>query len=149
MDKFDKVTFSTSIIPRFRDVDAFGHVNNAVYVTYLEIARVDWFVHTGLRRQPSDLELIIARVEVDYRRPIEMGDEIEVGIWVSHIGNKSWTFDYIIREKTTKEIKAEAKTVQVTYDFKSKETKLIPDMLLDILQEYNGMQALEQRTETK
>ena len=66
---------------RFRDCDALGHVNNAVYSTYLEEARMD--ILGGLR------EFILARVEIDFRAELRAGEEIEVGTCVGRLGTKT------------------------------------------------------------
>jgi acyl-CoA thioester hydrolase len=121
--------YSTTIQPRFRDLDAIGHVNNAVYVTYLEVARVEWFNNTGLRKHPNDFPFIIARVEVDYRKAIELSTEVEISITVATIGTKSWTFDYKLTDRASGEGLANAKTVQVSYDYETGKSIAIPEQL--------------------
>ena len=57
----------------FRDVDAFGHVNNAVYLTYFEWARAQlWFALTGAAGLPTDIGFIVARAAIDFKLQIEM-----------------------------------------------------------------------------
>jgi acyl-CoA thioester hydrolase len=66
---------------RFRDLDALGHVNNAVYLTYLEVARAAYFS----RLEPDWVgkgHFILARAEVDFLRPILLEDPVEVGVRV-------------------------------------------------------------------
>ncbi len=69
---------------RFRDVDALGHVNNAVYSTYLEQARLDALGELG--------SVILARVEIDFRAEIRFGDEVEVHSRCSRIGTRASTW---------------------------------------------------------
>ncbi len=92
---------------RFRDCDALGHVNNAVYSTYLEEARMD--VLGGLR------EFILARVEIDFRAELRAGEEIEVGTRVGGLGTKSFELEHEIRADGR--VAAEAKSVLVAYDY--------------------------------
>ena len=92
---------------RFRDCDAMGHVNNAVYSTFLEEARID--VLDGLD------DFILARVEIDFRSELRAGEEIEVGTRCSRIGTKSLDLEHEIRANGR--LAAEAKSVLVGYDY--------------------------------
>ncbi|MGC8968285.1 MAG: acyl-CoA thioesterase [Thermus sp.] len=95
---------------RFRDLDALGHVNNAVYLTYFEVARVAYF-----RRLKEDwLErghFILARAEVDFLRPILLEDPVEVGVRVVRLGRSSFEMEY--RVEARGEEAARGRTVQV------------------------------------
>ena len=92
---------------RFRDCDAMGHVNNAVYSTYLEEARIG--VLGGLSN------FILARVEIDFRAELRMGEEIEVRSRCSRIGTKSFDLEHVIA--VGDRVVAEAKSVLVAYDY--------------------------------
>jgi acyl-CoA thioester hydrolase len=95
---------------RFRDLDALGHVNNAVYLTYLEVARVAYFS----RLQRDWLEkghFILARAEVDFLRPILLQDPVEVGVRVVRLGRSSFNMEYLVL--AAGEEAARGKTVQV------------------------------------
>ena len=92
---------------RFRDCDAMGHVNNAAYSTYLEEARLA--VLGGLT------DVILARVEIDFRSELRSGEEIEIGSRCSHIGTKSFHLEHEIRANGR--IAAEATSVLVGYDY--------------------------------
>lgn len=74
---------------RFRDCDSMGHVNNAVYSTYLEEARIDVV--------GSLSEFILARVEIDFRAELHAGEEIDVGTRVGRVGTKSFDLEHEIR----------------------------------------------------
>ncbi len=101
-----------SIDVRYRDLDTLGHVNNAVYLTYFEYARLkifhDWF--TG----ENEPDFVIARAEVEYIKPIFIGT-VDVNARVSHIGNTSFTLEYEITNGSG-ELFARGKTVQVMID---------------------------------
>ncbi|MBI4055487.1 MAG: acyl-CoA thioesterase [Elusimicrobia bacterium] len=105
---------------RFRDTDAMGHVNNAVYLSYLELARVKYWERLLGLRDYSQVDFILVRVEIDYRSPVEMGNEIRVYIRVSSLGRSSWVFDYRIVEQATGRLVAQAQTVQCRYDYRNK-----------------------------
>lgn len=92
---------------RFRDCDSMGHVNNAVYSTYLEEARIDVV--------GSLSAFILARVEIDFRAELRAGEEIEVGTRVGRIGTKSFDLEHEVR--VGERLVAEAKSVLVAYDY--------------------------------
>jgi acyl-CoA thioester hydrolase len=108
--------FEHEIDVRFRDCDVMGHVNNAVYLTYLEQARVEtWQRMTGLTGFPQNV--ILARVEIDYRSPATLGDRLVVRLRVAAVGRTSFTLDCEIVNVSTGQLVASARTVQVMYDY--------------------------------
>ena len=120
--------FSCPIEVRYSDVDAMNHVNNAVYVTYLEHARLRlWRERFGFTGGATEIPFIIARVVVDYRSPIALADEVEVGIGVSRVGRTSFTFAY--RIEASGRLAAEAETVQVHFDYAAGEPSSIAEKL--------------------
>jgi acyl-CoA thioester hydrolase len=111
---------------RWDDLDAFGHVNNAVYLTYAQEARFAW---SGI------LEMVVARAEVDFIAPIYDGDTfLDIELWVSAIGNSSFTMTYEITLKG--ELVARVKTVQVTVDMGTKKSHPIDDEQRAFLTKY-------------
>ncbi len=106
---------------RFRDVDALGHVNNAVFLTYLEEARIAFLVPLGAEVS----NMILARVEIDFRAPLRMGDEIEIGVRPANVGTKSFELEYEVRSGD--EVAAEAKTVLVSFDYESGRSIELPE----------------------
>ena len=101
---------------RFRDCDAMGHVNHAVYFTYLEQCRLTfWREVTGT---PSPhTRVIIARAECDYRAPAHFGDELEVRVNIGEIGRSSFALVYEIVQAGSDRLVASGKTVMVSYDY--------------------------------
>ncbi|HEY6961385.1 MAG TPA: thioesterase family protein [Gaiellaceae bacterium] len=92
---------------RFRDCDAMGHVNNAVYSTYLEQARIALMGGLG--------EMILARVEIDFRAELRAGEEVEVRSRCPRVGTKSFDLEHEIW--AGERLVAEAKSVLVGYDY--------------------------------
>jgi len=101
---------------RFRDLDALGHVNNAVLVSYLEQGRFQWWRDYLAGRPFQEEGFLIARVEVDYRKPIHFGDEVEVELRCARVGNSSFELSYRVLRGQNHVLLAEAKTVQVMVD---------------------------------
>jgi acyl-CoA thioester hydrolase len=108
---------------RFRDLDGMGHVNNAVYLTYMESARLAYFRSLGLGRNPLE-GLILARAEVDFRSPIELGEEVEVGSRAARIGTKSFDLEQEVRADGR--LAAEGKFVLVAYDYTTATSRELP-----------------------
>ena len=104
---------------RFRDCDAIGHVNNAVYSTYLEEARIGVL---------GDLiDFILARVEIDFRSELRAGEEVEVRTRCARIGTKSFDLKHVIAAGDR--VVAEARSVLVSYDYDRGESIPVPDDL--------------------
>jgi acyl-CoA thioester hydrolase len=106
---------------RFRDLDSLGHVNNAVFLTYLEEARIAYLDPLGAEAS----NMILARVEIDFRAPLRMGDELEIGVRPARLGTKSFELEYEVRSGET--LAAEAKTVLVSYDYASGRAVELPE----------------------
>ncbi|EKO87069.1 thioesterase family protein [Leptospira interrogans serovar Grippotyphosa str. 2006006986] len=126
---------STPIQTRWMDMDAFAHVSNSVFVAYLEIGRVDYCKRRLNVKGIFDVPFILARIEIDLKKSIEVHHQVEVQTSVIRIGNKSWDFQSKIIETNTKEIFAVAKTVQVAFDHVNKSSIPIPTNVRLILEE--------------
>ena len=124
--------FSTQIEVRFADLDAYGHVNNAIFFTYLENARVKLFKQRFGPFLESEMLFIVVRSECDYLAPIELDDPVEISISVEKITFTSFTFAYRLHNGADK-IYAKAKTVIVSYDPKNKKPAAIPARLKLVL----------------
>jgi acyl-CoA thioester hydrolase len=122
MSTSDEFVYRHRLSVRFRDCDAMGHVNHAVYLTYFEQARLTfWRELTGT---PSPhTRVIIARAECDYRSPAHFGDELEVRIRVGDIGDR---------------LVATGKTVLVSYDYEKGASMPLPADSRELLRRLNG-----------
>ena len=132
--------FFHPVTVRYGDLDPQGHVNNAAFITYLEHARVSYVRQLGLWDGKSFLEIgfILARVEMDYREPIQLTDLIEVGVRVSRLGNKSLIMEYQVKERDKSRIFAEGKTVQVAYDYQEKSTIALKESWKETIRKFEG-----------
>ena len=112
----DDFRHRTRVEVRFRDIDAFGHVNNAVTSTYVEQARVR-YLRDVLAVEPVGLmPLILAMIKLDYVSPICFGDTVEVGSRVDWIGISSIAMSHGLWADDGREL-ARASSVLVTYDY--------------------------------
>jgi acyl-CoA thioester hydrolase len=108
---------------RFRDLDGMGHVNNAVFLTYMESARIAYLSALGAGDNPQQ-SLILARAEVDFRSPIAFGEDVEVGVRTSRMGTKSFELEYEVRADGR--VAAEGRSVLVGYDYERSAAVEIP-----------------------
>ena len=109
---------------RYADYDTRGHVNNAVYLTYFEAARVRAWLE-AVQGSP-DAPLIIAEATVRYVRPAMLGVPLDVEITTSEVRNKAWVWRYRILDARNDALVAEGQTVQVMYDYAAGRSVEIP-----------------------
>jgi acyl-CoA thioester hydrolase len=124
----DPLLLRLRLTVRFSDCDPLGHVNNAVYLTYIEQARIElWRRQVGplsrLRPDGSRGEgFILARAEVDFRSQARDGDELEVRLALGGFGRSSAVYEYEIVDVGSGRLVAEAKTVQAWFDYDANKT---------------------------
>jgi acyl-CoA thioester hydrolase len=107
---------------RWRDLDAYDHVNNAVYLTYLEEARDEWLEH-ALGRHGAAWGYVLARVAIDFRRELSQDDdEVVASCALARVGNSSVTTREELRTRGG-ELAAEAEAVLVAVDPDSRESR--------------------------
>jgi acyl-CoA thioester hydrolase len=123
----DEPLHRTRLEVRFGDVDAFGHVNNAVFFSYVEQARVSYLIEAleieGIQRLP----LILARVEMDYRAPVFFGEPLEVTSRIEWIGRTSFGMNHRVCAGDDLHTAAESQTVLVAYDYEAGRPMPVPD----------------------
>jgi acyl-CoA thioester hydrolase len=122
---------------RFRDLDSLGHVNNAVYATYLESARIDFYQHlTGLPLE--QLNIILAELTISYKAPAFFNDSLAIGVRIGSFGTKSFTMEYAIARASDEALIASGRSVLVTYDYKAGKTMPVPEDLRRRVAELQG-----------
>jgi acyl-CoA thioester hydrolase len=122
---------------RFRDLDILNHVNNSVYATYFESARLAYYESlTGL---PHDrIDIILAQLTITYRTPALYNDRLGVGVRVASFGNKSFQMEYnIIRVGDAAQI-ATARSVLVMYDYETGKTVPVSEDFRRLVAERQG-----------
>jgi YbgC/YbaW family acyl-CoA thioester hydrolase len=114
---------------RYGDLDPQGHVNNAKILTYMEQARVFYLKHLKLWEGGSflDIGIILADVQLTFRKAIQFGDPVRVGVRITRIGNKSMTSEYRIEDGRDASEFASGTSVLVAYDYHNNRSVLIPE----------------------
>jgi len=121
--------FHHPIEVRYGDLDPQGHVNNAKHLTYFEQARIAYWIKLGLfTKDQSFMEIgvILADVHLTYLEPIYYGQNIQVGVHVSKLGNKSMTWEQNIVDADTGRELARGEVVVVAYDYRKEQTMSVP-----------------------
>lgn len=121
--------FSVEIAVRFRDLDVRGHVNNAVYLTYFEIARLAmWTKLTGTTNL-QEREMIVAEITCTYKSPALYNETLTVTIIPAAIRRTSFILHYRIVEQTSGRLIATGRGAHVAYDYASgKSTPVWPEL---------------------
>jgi acyl-CoA thioester hydrolase len=109
-----------------------GHVNHAVYFTYLEQCRLTFWREVTGAASPHT-RVIIARAECDYRAPAHFGDELEVRLKVGAIGRSSFVLEYEIIHVESDRLIATGKTVMVSYDYAAGKSVPLPTAARELL----------------
>jgi acyl-CoA thioester hydrolase len=120
MNKIDisKFRFSMPVSMRWSDLDEFGHVNNAVYLTYLEEGRVAYFAN-GIPWNWRTERFLLARAEVDFRAELKFTDKPRLYIRCAELGGSSFVFEYLIADESKERVYSTARSVQVMIDMDS------------------------------
>lgn len=128
--------FSHAISVHAGDIDELGHVNNVVYVRYVqEVAAAHWNVVADVALRQKYLWVVL-RHEIDYRNPAFIDEQIRATTWVGeHHGARFERFVKLVSEKSGK-ILAEAKTSWCMLDAKSMKPMRIGDDVLDVLKKH-------------
>lgn len=135
--------FTTTVDVRYNDLDTYGHVNNAIYGTYIEEARVD-YLETVLGGEIADITgegeetgMVVANLQLDFEQPIRLADEVTVGVRVPRLGEKSFPFEYEIRSQGG--VAATGETTMVAYDRGTEGSVPIPDSWRESITEFEGL----------
>jgi len=130
--------YSCPVEVRFRDCDPMGHANNAVYLTYLEVARFAYWRDVCGGRGWGDIKFIMARVEVDYKASAEQGDILDVRLGITSFGRTSFVFEYELLDQHHCVV-ATARTVQVMYDYATSKPVPVLQEFKNRVSAYEGM----------
>jgi acyl-CoA thioester hydrolase len=127
------------LTPRFSDLDIYNHVNNAVYLTYFEEARVAFSRAAGLRAlYTREAATILARAEIDYKAPSLLGDALHIDVWCDEIRRSSFSYAYRIRRPATGTLIATGKSVQVCFNFELNAAVRIPESWRALLEQHRA-----------
>jgi acyl-CoA thioester hydrolase len=113
----------------WQDLDAMGHVNNAVYFAYFEWARTKYWMEMIGATDPSSLTFIVARAECDFRRELKMMELVHIRVRISEMRGSSLDFVYEVVKAASGEIAATGKVVVVLFSWEERRKIAISDEL--------------------
>lgn len=121
----------TKVRVAFRDVDMMGHVNNAVYLSYLETVRTDvwehWFGHGGYRRMPY----LVGEATVRYLAPAHIREDLSIGVRLVEVGRRTFVLEYLVRRESDGTDIARARTTLVFIDLQTHRSADVPKEFLE------------------
>jgi acyl-CoA thioester hydrolase len=136
---------AVDVAVRFADTDAMGHVNNAVYLTYCEMARIRYWtdvtgepVHAGHEGAES---LILAEARITYRAPVFHTEQVTVETRATHIGTSSFTLEHRLTACPpggTPRLVAVSDSVMVRYDYTTERPAALDDEVVAAIEAYEG-----------
>jgi acyl-CoA thioester hydrolase len=113
---------------RFTDLDVLGHVNNNIYLSYFEMARVHYFKELlGINWDWQKFGIVIAKNEVEYLKSVLLQHEPQITVFTEQLGTKSFTLGYELH--VNNEVYAKGKSVQVCFDATTQSSIPIPDQM--------------------
>lgn len=130
-------TYEVDVDVRFRDLDPMGHVNNAVYASYLEHARTAYFEDV-LDVPLPEVDTVLAHLELDFRRAVELRDDVTVATRVPSLGESSVTMEYAVRADGA--TAATGETVQVAVD-DAGSPRPLPDAWRERIRSFEGLES--------
>ena len=126
--KAPPLLFRTELAVRWRDLDAFNHVNNAMYLRYLEEARLRWLLTLNGPWMDAHVAPVVASALVNFKRPIAWPEDVLVELFVDRIGNSSFTLGHrILSAKDASVLYCDGHVVMVWFDSRTQKSAPLPD----------------------
>lgn len=124
---------------RFNDIDALGHINNNVYLSYFDLGKVTYFENLKSSYVSwTDGVIVVARIEMDFIEPVFYKESIAVDSKIVKVGTKSAVFLQQIRNTLTNVVKCRCTSVVVTYNPTTNQSMAIPDIWRRGISEFEG-----------
>ena len=121
----------------WRDLDAAGHVNNAVYLSLFELGRTRYWTEMAGTIDTASIGFIVARAEIDFVRQLSLGEEIDIATRVEQMRNSSFDFSGEIRNGQG-EVAARGKVIVVYFSYAENRKERIPDEVRNRVAEWQG-----------
>lgn len=131
---------------RYDDLDTMGHVNNKVYLSYLEEARISYHKEVmDFDPKSLDFGIVVARIDISYKAPIFLGDKVEIHSRCSRIGKKSFDIETLIYRKGQKQenelqLAAQSTVTLASFDIKTGKSMPNPPEAMEMIKKYEGQQ---------
>lgn len=131
----DKSKYShwTKVETRWRDMDAIGHINHAIYLTYMETSRVELLKNIGFSALTKETEnsAILGGLEINYLMQASHPEVLEVGSFISRVGSKSYDVDSAIYRRNSNDLLCFAIFRMIAFNYKTNQTIQIPKNIIE------------------
>jgi acyl-CoA thioester hydrolase len=134
----NRFKFQRPIKVIFRDLDGMRHVNHAVYLSYCEAARNEyWIAITGIRKV-EEYDFVLAELTARYHAPALLGDDLNIGCRATELRHSSFLMEHEIRNVRTGQLIFEMNSVQVMFDYETGKSIPISDKRRKQVEDYEG-----------
>lgn len=137
-DATPRVLYRHELEPRWRDLDAFNHVNNSNFLTYLEEARIQWFASLRKPWVTEAFAPLLAAVHINYKRPVPYPSRLAVELFAEKVGTTSVTLGHRITDAATGELHADGHVVMVWIDRASGKPVALPESIREFTEPPSG-----------
>lgn len=130
----------TTIPVLWGDEDAFGHVNNLVYLRWCETARVEYLQKISMWTElpPAGPGPIVASIKCDYKAQVTYPDTVSVGTRVTAIGNSSFRMEHLVVSHNDRVAAAAVESTLVLFDYKAGKPVRVPDAMREAIADFEG-----------
>ncbi len=129
--------YCTQLTPRFDDLDAVGHVNEARYITYLEQARIGYAREVlGIGLHPRDVGMIVVKTTIDYLMPLHLKDTVNIYVRCSRLGRKSFDLAYVVTLAQHDRLVSVATMTMVAYNYEQEHSILMSEEWQNCIYDY-------------
>ena len=118
--------YELSVRATLRDTDGLGHVNNTVYLTWLEEVRTRYVLQRRGLRRIEEVDFVLAATTLNFRSPVYFDETVVLKCMPTKVGNSSWAMAYEGRAASDGQVVVEATSIQVQYDYAAKKKAPIP-----------------------
>ena len=120
--------FRTRLAVRWRDLDAFNHVNNAMFLSYIEEARLRWLLTLDGPWMDANVAPVVASALVNFKQPIAWPEDVIVELLVNRVGNSSFILGHrILSAKDTSVLYCDGHVVMVWFDSRTQKSAPLPE----------------------
>lgn len=122
----------------FRDLDGMRHVNHAVYLSYAEAARSEYWIRVTGIQNIDEFDFVLAELTARYRASAQLHDELIVGCRVTELRRSSFLMEHEIRNANTAQLVFEMTSVQVMFDYAQSKSMPISDLRRKQIEDFEG-----------
>ncbi|QQK79972.1 acyl-CoA thioesterase [Salicibibacter cibi] len=134
--------FSHEIRVRYSEIDGQGIVFNAHYMTYLDVAVIEYFRtvlgENWLETYSKSFDIALVKSTLEFQKPARLDEQLSIWCRIKHLGNSSFTTAFQMTKKNEDAILLEAEQIHVNYDASEGKAVPIPEKVRSLIEQYEG-----------